>query len=93
MAVIKTPNGSLKYSIEDSEIVIDMIVVYKKRKGTGKKLIEELKLLAVKKNLPIVLIAIPQDETISKDGLINFYKSCGFDFHPDDVDYMYMIWK
>lgn len=93
MANIKNKNGFLKFSIEEGEIIIDMIEVFERRKGTGKKMIDELKSVAVKLDLPIVLIAVPQDETITKEGLINFYKSCGFDFHHDDVDYSYMILK
>ena len=37
--VIKDENGYLKYSVEDGELIIDNIKVYKQRLGTGKKLI------------------------------------------------------
>ena len=92
MAIIKNENGSLEYTIEYDEIIIDLIEVKEKRKGTGKQLIDELKSIAAELNLPIVLFVVPQDDTIDKDSLICFYKKCSFDFHPDDADYSYMIW-
>ena len=83
---LKDENGYLKYTIEDDELIIDKIKVYKQRLGTGKKLIKEVKEIAAKKKLPITLYAYPQDETINEDDLKEFYYSQGFDLHPDDVD-------
>lgn len=89
---IKDKNGLLKYSIEDKEITLDCIKVTSKRKGTGSKLIEKLKKIAEKKNLPIGLYAEPQDESIHENDLIKFYEKNGFK-QDVDSDGKLMIWK
>lgn len=78
MAQIKTDNGFINYSIEEDELIIDLIVVEEKRKGTGKKLINECKIIARELNIPITLFAYPQDDSINQEDLNNFYNSCGF---------------
>jgi hypothetical protein len=83
---IKNENGYLKYTIEDDEVIINNIKVYKQRLGIGKKLINQLKKIARDKDLPITLYAYPQDETINEDDLNDFYYSQGFELHPEDVD-------
>lgn len=93
MATIKLENGFLKYTIEKNEITIDNIKVYEQRKGTGRKLVEEVKKIARENNLPIGLYAEPQDNTINEDELKNFYYSCGFDLDADDCDGKLFIWK
>ena len=93
MATIKLDNGFVKYSIEENEITIDKIKVYEQKKGTGRKLIEEVKKIARENNLPIGLYAEPQDNTISEDELKNFYYSCGFELDADDCDGKLFILK
>ena len=93
MATIKLDNGFIKYSIEENEITIDKIKVYEQKKGTGRKLVEEVKKIARENNLPIGLYAEPQDNTISEDELKNFYYSCGFELDADDCDGKLFIWK
>ena len=93
MATIKLDNGFVNYSIEENEITIDNIKVYEQKKGTGRKLVEEVKKIARKNNLPIGLYAEPQDNTISEDELKNFYYSCGFELDADDCDGKLFIWK
>lgn len=93
MATIKLDNGFVNYSIEKNEITIDKIKVYEQKKGTGRKLVEEVKKIARENNLPIGLYAEPQDNTISEDDLKNFYYSCGFELDADDCDGKLFIWK
>ena len=93
MATIKLDNGFVNYSIEENEITIDNIKVYEQKKGTGRKLVEEVKKIARENNLPIGLYAEPQDNTINEDELKNFYYSCGFDLDADDYDGKLFIWK
>ena len=93
MATIKLDNGFVNYSIEKNEITIDKIKVYEQKKGTGRKLVEEVKKIARENNLPIGLYAEPQDNTISEDELKNFYYSCGFELDADDCDGKLFIWK
>ena len=93
MATINLDNGFIKYSIEENEITIDNIKVYEQKKGTGRKLVEEVKKIARENNLPIGLYAEPQDNTISEDELKNFYYSCGFELDADDCDGKLFIWK
>ena len=93
MATIKLDNGFVNYSIEKNEITIDKIKVYEQKKGTGRKLVEEVKKIARENNLPIGLYAEPQDNTISEDELKNFYYSCGFELDTDDCDGKLFIWK
>ena len=93
MKDIKNENGYLLYTVTEDEITLDNIKVYEQRKGTGRKMIEELKDLARELSLPIGLYAFPQDETINEDDLKNFYYSCGFELDADDCDGKLFIWK
>lgn len=90
---IENKNGYLIYSISDTEITIDNIKVFDQRKGTGRKMIEELKCFARDLNLPIGLYSYPQDETINQDDLNDFYYSCGFELDTDDCDNRLFIYK
>ncbi len=90
--MITNENGYLQYTIESDEVTLDMIKVYEPRKGTGRKLIEELKMIASDLNLPIGLYAHPQDDSITKEDLQDFYYSCGFDLDADDVDGCLFAW-
>lgn len=84
--LIEDENGYLKYSIEEDELIIDNIKVYKQRLGTGRKLMNQVKDIARQKKLPISFYAYPQDDTITDDELKEFYESQGFELHPDDSD-------
>ena len=93
MKDIKNENGYLLYTVTEDEITLDNIEVYEQRKGTGRKMIEELKDLARELSLPISLYAFPQDVTIEQDDLNDFYYLCGFELDPDDCDNRLFIWK
>jgi hypothetical protein len=71
-------NGYLTYHIEDGELVIDDIKSFEQKKGTGKKLVKELKDIAMDMQMPISLAACPQDDTITQCELNQFYISLGF---------------
>ena len=58
MKDIKNENGYLLYTVTDFEITLDNIKVYEQRKGTGRKMIEELKDLARELQLPIGLYMV-----------------------------------
>lgn len=90
--IMENKNGFLKYTIEENEIILDCIKVNSKRKGTGSKLIDKLKKIAEKKNLPIGLYAEPQDNSIDEQSLIFFYEKNGFK-QDVDSDGKLMIWK
>ena len=93
MKDIKNENGYLLYTVTDCEITLDDIKVYEQRKGTGRKMIEELKDLARELQLPIGLYSYPQDDTIEQDDLNDFYAACGFELDQDDFDNRLFIWK
>ena len=93
MKDIKNENGYLRYTIEDNEITLDNIKAYEQRKGTGSKMIEELKEISIELNLPIGLYSYPLDNDISQDDLNNFYYSNGFELDPDDCDNRLFIWR
>lgn len=76
---IKKDNGYITYSVEEDEVIIDMVEVYEKRQGTGKALVEEVKKIAAELDRPVTLAAYPQDNSISKDDLCKFYEKCGFE--------------
>lgn len=92
MKDIKNENGYIQYTITEDEITLDNIKVYEQRKGTGRKMIEELKDLARELSLPIGLYSYPMDDTITQDELNDFYFSCGFELDKDDTDNRLMVW-
>ena len=84
---IKDKNGFLIYSRDDMEkdtYVIEMIEAFEKRKGTGTKLINQMKKIANNKGKKISLCAYPQDESISLENLISFYENLDFNIVYDD---------
>ena len=82
----ETKNGYALVTVDNDEVVIENIKVYEQRKGTGRQLIEMVKVYAQELGLPIGLYAEPQDDTISEDDLKDFYYSCGFELDPNDCD-------
>jgi len=86
-------NGFIDYTIEESEITIDRIIVNEKRQGTGKLLISELKKIAKSNNLPIGLYAEPLNDSIDESDLNEFYLANGFKLDVDDIDNKLFIWK
>lgn len=86
---IAVENGRLDYTVDEDmeEVIVDKIKVDVQRKGTGKKLLEEVKEIAFEFGYKVSLYAYPQDNTIDDDGLRAFYESCGFELSADDVDY------
>lgn len=92
MAKIELNGGYAIYTIEDAEIILEMIEVTEKRKGVGSKLLSMLKDIAREHNLPIGLYAYPQDNTIDEDGLKEFYFENGFEYDPDDADGKLLAW-
>lgn len=86
MAQIKLENGFLNYTIEETEITIDMIKAYQHGQGTGTELIYKIKEIAKQHNLPIGLYAEPQDVTITEEGLKSFYFANGFELDSNDTN-------
>ena len=93
MTRVEIENGYMIYLIENGELVLELIKVKEPRKGTGTKLISMLKDIVREQNLPIVLYAFPQNNTIDENGLRQFYLENGFDYHKDDNDYKLFCWK
>ncbi len=90
---ITNENGFIDYTIEESEITLDRIIVNGKRQGTGKLLISELKKIAKSNNLPIGLYSEPLNDSIDESDLNKFYLNNGFKLDADDVDGKLFIWK
>lgn len=85
---LEIKNGYIEYSIDDmndEELVIDLVEVVEKRKGTGSKLVNEVIKYAKQNNYKAVtLCAYPQDNTIELKDLVRFYEKLGFDVEYDD---------
>jgi hypothetical protein len=90
---IEIEKGYALYSIEEDEIIIDMVFAEVKNKGIGSKLISLLKQISIDNKLPLTLCSYPQDNSISQEDLNSFYFKNGFSLHPDDCDNTYFIWK
>ena len=76
---IRVDNGYIKYTIEDDEVIIDMVEVYEKRQGTGRILVEKVLDIARDEEKDCTLACFPQDDAISKSDLCMFYESLGFE--------------
>lgn len=84
---IEVENGYIKYSQDDmneNELVIEMVEVLNKRKGTGTELVKKVIDIANKEGKELTLCAYPQDESISLEDLIEFYEKLGFFIEYDD---------
>jgi len=77
---LKYKDGSLAYSYDDGNLVIDNIEVKIQKKGTGNALMQEIEKIAQKKGKKeIELNAYPQDKTITSENLIKFYDDLGYE--------------
>lgn len=86
-------NGFFTYEIVGDQIVIDELVVFEKRKGTGSKLLNIAKDIVSKYKLSSIgLYAEPIADGITQENLIDFYKSNGFELDKDDIDGKLMVW-
>ena len=90
MKITTVNNSYLIYSIYQNRIDLDYI--QSNYKGDGTKLINELKNIAINKQLPIELYSEPQDQTISQTNLNAFYEKNGFQLHPEDIDFSFYVW-
>ena len=94
MAKIVKENGYLNYSIEDDEVVIDLVEVYTKRTGTGSELVRELINWARENDYSSIgLCAYPQDDSITLESLVKFYDKLGFDVDYDDGNEVLMSYS
>ena len=78
MNIIENENGKLEYSYEYDVIILDLVEVNEKRKGTGSVLVQMLISIAEEEQKNIELCAYPQDDSIDLAELINFYNNLGF---------------
>lgn len=80
-SVLKNKNGELTFSIdkEANEFIIEDLEAYQKRQGTGTALLKYAEMLADKKGLDVSFAAEPQDSSISKADLWDFYEKNGYD--------------
>ena len=83
----------LSYTIEDDCIYIQDIRAHKWRKGYGRRMIEELKIIARELQLPIKAYSYSSIPIQTQDSLDNFFISCGFEIDPRDSEDNLFIWK
>lgn len=76
---IRVNNGYINYTIEEDEVIIDLVEVVEKRQGTGKELVKKVMEIASNEGKPCTLACYPQDDSISKEDLCRFYESLGFE--------------
>lgn len=93
---IENENGFINYSIDDlneDEMVIDLIQVKDKRKGTGTELVKKVIQEAKSKDKTLTLFAYPQDDSIELSDLIGFYEKLGFEVDYDTGDGAFMKYE
>lgn len=83
----------LSYTIEDDFIIIMDIRTYKWRRGYGRRMIEELKVIARELQLPIKTYVYSSIKIQPQKSLDNFFISCGFEIDPRDSEDTFFIWK
>lgn len=83
MKTIEIENGKLEYSYEDDVIILDLVEVIEKRKGTGRQLVQMLIAIAEEEGKDIELCAYPQDDSIELADLVYFYEDLGFSVEYD----------
>ena len=77
----------IKFSIEDDELIIDLVKVDTPRQGIGTELVEMVIDLHKTKysTKKLTLWAFPQDDSIDLDSLISFYENLGFKITDDSM--------
>lgn len=93
MNTIKIDGGTLRYSVECGELIIEHVEANNKRMGIGTKLIQLVKREAIKQGLPIALCAYPVNADIDLIQLVGFYKSNGFTETFSDGLLSLMEWR
>ena len=83
----------LSYTIEDDCVHIKDIRAYKWRKGYGRRMIEELKIISRELQLPIKAYSYSSIPTQTQESLDNFFISCGFEIDHRDSEDEFFIWK
>lgn len=78
MNILEHKNGKLEYSYDNDVIILDLVEVNEKRKGTGSVLVQMLISIAEEEQKNIELCAYPQDNSINLTDLIEFYERLGF---------------
>lgn len=90
---ITKENGYARVSEDDmneDELVLDIVEVKEKRKGTGSELVKECIKYAESEGKKLTLCAYPQDDSIDLESLVNFYKKLGFSTDYDDGEEVLM---
>lgn len=85
--IIENENGYIHYSQDDmneDDLVIEMVEVYTKRKGTGSQLVKQVIQIAQKEKKGLALCAYPQDDSIDLKNLVEFYEKLGFSIDYND---------
>ena len=81
-------NGYIEFAIDecdDNALEIEQVEAFKKRQGTGNKLVNEVIEYARSNGYDkITLVAHPTDETIEFEDLIKFYENLGFTEYQND---------
>jgi GNAT superfamily N-acetyltransferase len=77
----------IQYSVEDDEVIIDLVKVETPRQGIGSKLVKMVIDLynSEYSDKKLTLWAFPQDDTIDLDSLISFYENLGFVITDDSM--------
>lgn len=90
---IKHENGFINYTIEDDEIIIDVVEVIEKRKGTGSELVKMVIEIAEEMGKNIGICAYPQDDSIELCDLVRFYEKLGFEIDYDTGNEVLMTYN
>jgi hypothetical protein len=77
----------IQYSVEDDELIIDLVKVNTPRQGIGSKLVQMVIDLwkSEYSDKKLTLWAYPQDDSIDLDSLISFYENLGFGITDDSM--------
>ena len=71
---------------DDGEVILENVYTpeQSRRKGAGKKLVQALQQKAHDLDLPVTGYLYPQDDTVTRDELVEFYESLGFEIDGYD---------
>ena len=87
MKRIELENGFAVVNVDDmneDELVLDIVEVKEKRKGTGSELVNMAIEYAREQEKKLTLCAYPQDDSIGLEELVLFYQNLGFDIDYDN---------